>query len=296
MSEPKPAVPPPDSFISEARRSFYRALLDRGLLSSNANGIPSMSDKDSNPSVRIGKGLLTQLRIEATGARMAGQMAGSKFETVVADYLTAVMPRLKALRPGRFSVIAGTSRLAIADCDQYDHLRFLEGLAKEIPKLAAAIGTDYLIRPDVMVVRYPESDTVINGDGAAPLVDDHTALLTSARARRNTPPTLHASISCKFTLRSDRAQNARSEALNLIRNRKGRLPHVVVITAEPTPGRIASIALGTGDIDCTYHIALPELLKATEDAGLEDSLELLNDMISGKRLRDVSDLPLDLTV
>lgn len=31
----------------------------------------------------------------------------------------------------------------------------------------------------------------------------------------------HASISAKFTMRSDRAQNSRTEALNLIRNRKG---------------------------------------------------------------------------
>src|ERR1035438_2137764 len=69
-------------------------------------------------------------------------------------------------------------------------------------------------------------------------------------------PILHASISCKWTIRSDRVQNARSEALNLIRNRKGRLPHVVVVTGEPLPSRLSAIALGTGDIDCVYHFAL----------------------------------------
>ncbi len=37
---------------------------------------------------------------------------------------------------------------------------------------------------------------------------------------------------------SDRAQNTRSEALNLIRNRKGRLPHIVVVTEEPSPSRL----------------------------------------------------------
>ena len=43
-------------------------------------------------------------------------------------------------------------------------------------------------------------------------------------------PILHASVSAKYTMRSDRAQNSRTEALNLIRNRKGHLPHIVVVT------------------------------------------------------------------
>ena len=46
------------------------------------------------------------------------------------------------------------------------------------------------------------------------------------------------------------------------RNRKGNLPHIVVVTGEPMPARIASLALGTGDIDCVYHFALYELVDA----------------------------------
>ena len=87
-----------------------------------------------------------------------------------------------------------------------------------------------------------------------------------------------------------------SEGLNLVRNRKGRLPHVAVITAEPTPTRIASLALGTGDIDCVYHFALDELRSTLEDQRREETLELLESMIQGKRLRDISDLPLDLVI
>ena len=82
--------------------------------------------------------------------------------------------------------------------------------------------------------------------------------------------------------------------MNLVRNRKGQLPHIVVITAEPTPGRIASLALGTGDIDCVYHFALYELRNALIMQDREEVLELLDTMIEGKRLRDISDLPLDL--
>ncbi|MBI4551464.1 MAG: type II deoxyribonuclease [Candidatus Latescibacteria bacterium] len=107
---------------------------------------------------------------------------------------------------------------------------------------------------------------------------------------------LHASISCKWTIRSDRVQNTRTEGLNLIRNRKGPTPHIAVVTAEPLPTRLASLALGTGDLDCVYHFALPELLESVEKIGSEDQLEVLRGMINGRRLRDISDLPLDLAI
>lgn len=54
------------------------------------------------------------------------------------------------------------------------------------------------------------------------------------------------------------------------------------------------ICAGTGDIDCMYHFALYELVKAVEDYGREDIVEQLDTLIAGKRLKDISDLPLDL--
>ena len=84
--------------------------------------------------------------------------------------------------------------------------------------------------------------------------------------------------------------------MNLIRNRKGRVPHIAVVTAEPMPNRLASLALGTGDIDCVYHFALYELEQSVHKFGSEDSVDLLKALISGRRLKDISDLPLDLAV
>jgi NgoMIV restriction enzyme len=68
-------------------------------------------------------------------------------------------------------------------------------------------------------------------------------------------PPLHAAISCKWTIRSDRVQNIRHECLQMIRHRRGRQPHLVTVTAEPLPSRLASIARGTGEVDAVYHIA-----------------------------------------
>ena len=95
-------------------------------------------------------------------------------------------------------------------------------------------------------------------------------------------------------MRSDRAQNSRSEALSLIRNRKGRTPHIVAVTAEPTPSRIASLALGTGDLDMIYHFALDELITAVEAGRNDEGKAQLETLLNGDRLRDISDLPLDL--
>lgn len=81
----------------------------------------------------------------------------------------------------------------------------------------------------------------------------------------------------------------------LTRNRKGNLPHIVAVTAEPLPMRIASLALGTGDHDCVYHFAPDELRKVCETLPKgEDQLEMPETMVQGHRLRDISDLPFDL--
>ena len=283
------------AFFSKARHSFHAALLDV-VLKTDSNGVPSNADRHSKQSVEIAKGILEQLGSEVEGVRQAGQVAGSMFEEICAEFLEKTFLKLLHLRPGKWDIGKGIAggRLAIAQFDQYEHLAALEMAAKENPVLAAAIGSDYLIKPDVVVVRYPEKDQTINDREA--LVDKNEARLTSLRKINSGKPILHASVSCKWTIRSDRAQNARSEGLNLVRNRKGRLPHIAVVTGEPAPNRIASIALGTGDIDCVYHFALTEMLNAVKALGYHDAEEMLHTMIDGKRLRDMCDLPLDLVV
>ena len=74
------------------------------------------------------------------------------------------------------------------------------------------------------------------------------------------------------------------------------LPHILAVTAEPLPTRIASLALGTGDLDCVYHFALPELTEAIREIDNEDQMDMLSTLVEGRRLRDISDLPFDLAI
>ena len=234
---------------------------------------------------------MKRLGESAAGVRMDAQTAGAGFENLALEFLRSTFLSLGTIRCGRFEV---RRNAAIANFDQYEHLAAIAQAARDNDELQVALGMDYLIVPDVVVIRQPESDEEINIRGN--LVDATTAVRSPLRQKSGRPPSLHASLSCKWTLRSDRAQNARSEALNLIRNRKGRLPHIAVLTAEPLPGRIASLALGTGDIDCVYHVALDELIDSVKEVGNARANHVLRLMVDGRRLRDLSDLPLDLAI
>lgn len=282
----------PPEFL-QARKEFHASLL-KTTLTINDKGVPSNADSSNRSSIAIAKGIAELLKAETIAERQAGQTSGNEFEGICAEYVKNTFLKLGHLRPGDWDVhqVSGRNRLEIAKYEQYAHLIALDRAAKADPELAAALGSDYTITPDIVVVRGLESDENINRHEF--LVDSSVSTRASLRAAAGGKPLLHASVSCKWTIRSDRAQNARSEALNLMRNRKGHLPNIMVVTAEPTPSRLASIALGTGDIDCVYHFALYELQATLKELGMDDSAELLAIMVDGKRLKDISDLPLDL--
>ena len=81
----------------------------------------------------------------------------------------------------------------------------------------------------------------------------------------------------------------------MIRHRRGRLPHITPVTAEPLPTRIASLARGTAEVDAVYHVALDELRDAVTSVGTKRQREDLQELVDHHRLRDVSELAEALT-
>ncbi len=291
------------------RTIFHKRLVKEVIWTRNA--FPSIADKGNRASQEIARQIARSLGLTLGAKEIPAQRAGNKFEEATAMFVQATFSTLSHLRPGHW----GTRKIGqsdggdgksteakgrnleklipIARFEQYRHLVAIAEAAKGNDDLRATLGSDYIIKPDVVVFRELVEDAEINRDEY--LVDEAVARHASLRKMNGGRPLLHASISCKLTIRSDRSQNSRSEALNLIRNRRGHLPHVVVVTAEPLPSRLSSVALGS-DIDCVYHIALPELEQAVETLGLDDSRESLRIMTHGRRLKDIGDLPLDLAV
>ena len=285
------------SIISEARKLFHKSLITSGVLSLSNDAVASNADGSNAPSKALAFCVAKKL-----GARIASklpaQTSGSLFETAICEFLTNTFPKLQHLRPGKWRIcdLGNHAETQTASFAQYAHLSYLAEVMRREKQLSTVLGNDYMVAPDIVISRELCSDEEINAPQT--FVDDNVSTKADLRAANNGLPLLHASISAKWTMRSDRAQNSRTEALNLIRNRKGHLPHIVVVTGEPLPSRLASLALGTGDLDCVYHFALYELLDAAHEYGAngrEDIIEQLDMLVNGKRLKDISDLPLDLS-
>ena len=274
--------------MEDLRWSYHRRICE-DVLRQNAFGVPNNSDGSSPGSVRIGKGIIERLGFDVKIGKLAGQTAGRQFEEATKDYLREAFGLLAHLRPGEWEFSLGGN---IRDYEQYLHLSDVAQMVKQHEELRIIFG-DYIVTPDIVVCRKPVSDQVINKIETL-LGDEETAIHTPLRSANSEADILHGSVSCKWTIRSDRSQNARTEGLNLVRNRKGKTPHIVVVVGEPLPGRIASLAYGTGDIDCVYHFALRELTAAAAEN--DSDSDLLNSLVSGRRLRDISDLPFDLSI
>lgn len=290
-----------NALIEKARYDFHSKLFSTNTLTLDAKGIASNADSSSRASIAISKKIIDILQNEHkhhvnTGTKVSGQTLGKQFEAICMNFLRGTFPKLQNLRPGKWTILqlGNNNRLKTSDFAQYEHLAYLSALTAQNAQLAASLGNDYLVAPDVVIYRDLYEDSEINANEV--IVNDDVSKMADIRKSNGGKPLLHASVSAKFTMRSDRAQNSRTEALNLIRNRKGHLPHIVVVTAEPMPNRLASLALGTGDIDCVYHFALYELMRAVAEEGSEDAIETLETLVQGKRLKDISDLPLDLAV
>jgi hypothetical protein len=226
---------------------------------------PSIADSGSTTSVAIASELLKVLGITQRVDHV-GQTAGKDLEEAVEQHLAAELPAAMCQAPAVISRKAPITRFA-----QYEHLAGLMELIEidDTKMLRASIGTDYLIKPDVTV------GLEVN-PGASQL--------------------LHAAVPCKWTLRSDRAQNIRHEAVVLIRHRRGRLPHITPVTAEPLPTRLASLARGTAEVDAVYHVALDELSEACASVGNRKQSEVLEELVEHDRLRDLSMLVSTLSI
>ena len=285
--------------LKELRRKYHSRIGTHIVRFSEKNGrsFPNFADGSSHSSVLISNGIAMALGFTPkTTERLSGQSAGSRFEKFTCEFIEKAFSAISHLRPGRWKYL--TAQTQISDFVQYQHLEMLDAMVSANQALSATLGHGYIVTPDIVIARCAAAREDVNVLRAF-LDDPGIASLTPfLECNQSTPvPFLHASVSCKWTIRSDRSQNTRTEALNLIRNRKGNLPHIVAVTAEPLPMRIASLALGTGDLDCVYHFALGELRDVCNSLPEgEDQSEMLATMIQGNRLRDISDLPFDLAV
>ncbi len=216
--------------------------------------VPNFADVDNAESMRIGAGMLDYLHVARGVASGVPKDPGGPLEQEVRDHLAGQLP---SLHPDRTWIVARGA--IITQFDQYGHLSKVAELVRANPELRITVGMDYLIKPDV------------------------TVALGKVTTASGLPP-LHAAISCKWTIRSDRVQNIRHECLQMIRHRRGRQPHLVTVTAEPLPSRLASIARGTGEVDAVYHVAFDALDASVSENANPEQQEAWREVVGQRRL------------
>ncbi len=259
----------------------------------------SNADSRVSRSVDLAEGMATRIKHECSGHSTNGDAAELLLKQHTLKFLRAAFDEigLKSLNGPFFSV-----EDAVKSMTRFEGYKPLAKLVKHLSKeaeLRASLGGDYLITPDLTVARRPFTTSLPDAAETTTPTADNSVEVPKQKLPRSTSlateyNALHASISCRWVIRSDRSVSGRNEPLNLTRSQSGTKPYLAVVTLEPLPSRIASIAMGTGDIDCTYHGALYELLAAAHAGPYPDALDTLNTLVNGRRLRDISDLPFDL--
>lgn len=237
---------------------------------------PNLADLSSTSSAAIAGRVYTVLGVPTTkhsdvdlGSDDTVQASsGSALERALERDLRDQLQAIERERDWKTTRSGSVSQFA-----QYSHLADLQFLFEQDETLRSALGRDYEVSTDVMV-SLPDPNHA-----------DH-------------PRTLHAAVSSKLTIRSDRVQNIRFEFNTLVRNRKGRLPHLVVVTAEPLPSRLVSIARGTGEIDAVYHLLYDEMDEVmaiayapeVATASWTEQRNAWHEMVTQKRIRPYGDL------
>lgn len=200
--------------------------------------------------------------------------SGAALERGIANNLGTSLKELDKDRGWEVSQGARVPR--VSSFAQFLHLDDLQKILLANHALKASFARDYHISTDVLI-GVPNSS---NPTG---------------------PLFLHAAISSKWTIRSDRVQNVRHEFAMLVRNRRGRAPHLVLVTAEPQPSRLVSIARGTGEIDAVYHLLFDEINEAVGEicharSRYKKQRDDWTEMVEQRRLRPYKSLATDLTL
>ncbi len=257
--------------------------------------VPNIADTGNSLSLLTSFFLFNEMLAQATpppsslGIVSSGQTLGSRLENVVAARLRELVTQTGLSFEVASKGDQGSKPTRFALTEYWPYVTPPSApTGTAVDAALRQLGRGHLIQPDVVVWRTRRAKFHrVNGD----------RLVTEEHELRQ----LFACISGKATIRSDRSQSARYEGIVVSRWGRARPPHFVVVTAEPLPSRLGSLAWGLGEIDCVYHVDLGSLVPAVRQAEEELSRsgsvrpsEELQELIEQARVRDLADLFDDL--
>lgn len=233
--------------------------------------LPNTSDQHDVQSVRLGRVMLRELGIKE--GTVGSPNPGRDLEVLTIQHLQQLRPDL-VIRRGR----------AVRHFIQYGHLGvtvdFLDLYTRSVaerPKLLDRI--EAVDQEEQLFTRLPafkqrqqavkslrslldgEVETFENFRDQLSREDLLKLDITLATDIGASLPELRVALSAKWTLRTDRGQDAVSQGSKLASQKRGRMPHFAVLTAEPRPAMLKIPSDGPS-VDCIYHIDLPALDRA----------------------------------
>ncbi|MFG2997057.1 NgoMIV family type II restriction endonuclease [Streptomyces sp. NPDC048340] len=275
-------------------------------------GRPNTSDKGDQGSVALGKLFFEAIGIKSDApapTEAVGNLMTQMMSTDLAQYFdsNASHLRVEPERPftsfEQFSHLKAAAELrrdltidvarAVDDLRAFssrstieDHLR--QELQEHLDQIESEVQSAEAKRRDLLDLLGEESllklDITVSRATLGPSVAPDSRHLV-------------AGFSLKWTLRTDRAQDCRSQGAKMASLRRGRMPHFATVTIEPRPAMLALLGRGSGDLDCVYHLHLPALQLALDEycsgsastprLKMRDTFRRLCDQ---RRLRDYDEL------
>lgn len=286
--------------------SFVPAPFAQDLCKYRENGKPNTSDASDKLSVEVGEALFDILKVSRI-------RSGEKDEPTGGQLATAVAADLLERFPSGVGGIEVRPEGKLFDFEQYRHVGVIRnvkaGRSKEFARAWKRLTTHVRGRaapPDVdrveaMILAVEraanESDArlrrLLDELGEESLLG--LDLTVSRSGLEGRLPTLEAGLSLKWSLRTDRAQDCRSQGAKMSALRRGRMPHFGVVTMEPRPYMLNLLGGGSGDVDCVYHLDLPALTEAVETVysrGIKriQGRDQFRRLVDQRRIRDYDEL------
>jgi hypothetical protein len=281
------------------------------------DGRPNTSDAGSDGSVKLGKLFFEAMGI-STDAALPEEREGKKVGELMTLLLSA---DLKSALGEKAPHLIVDPEKAFSEFEQFTHLgavRELRGnlgqevaqAVNELERYSARAGLDEEVLDKVVGHLSKIREQIDLADQRRRellnLMGEESLLKLDVTVSRNLPNSadeatqrrhLVAGFSLKWTLRTDRAQDCRSQGAKMAALRRGRMPHFAAVTMEPRPSMLAILGRGSGDVDCVYHLHLPALCDAIDEycSGTKHKATLemrdtFRRLLDQRRVRDYDEL------